>query len=134
VESRRWQMNGLVDAPLDTARLIENLRVPAGASSVAAYIGVVKPVRDGKRTRGLTITRVGSPEVELQELEDVLLVKWRLEHVVLLRRMGELAVGDVVAMVAVVAPDRKAAFGALADACEGFENMTGLSKEEHFEE
>jgi molybdopterin synthase catalytic subunit len=64
----------------------------------------------------------------------MLRVKWRLEDVVLLRRIGELAVGDVVAMVAVIAPDSKSAFGALTDACDGFKAMSGLAKEEIFED
>jgi molybdopterin synthase catalytic subunit len=127
-------MIGLVDAPLDTGRLIENLRIREGAGAVAAYIGVVKPVSEGKLTKALHFTRSGEPEVELQELEDMLRVKWQLEDVVLLRRIGEASVGEVVAMVAVVAPDSKSAFGALADARDGFKAMSGLSKEESFED
>jgi molybdopterin synthase catalytic subunit len=127
-------MIGLVDAPLDTSRLIENLRIRERAGAVAAYIGVVRPVNEGQLTKALRFTRTGEPEVELQELEDMLRVKWRLEDVVLLRRIGELGVGGVVCMVAVAAPDSKSAFGALADARDGFKAMSGLSKEEIFED
>jgi len=127
-------MIGLVDAPLDARNLLENLRCTQGCGAVLVHFGVVKPVVEGRQTQGLRFVRVGNPEVELQELEDVLKVKWHVEDVVLLRRIGDVGVGEVISMVAVAAPHRQDALGALGDAIEGLCAIEGLAKEELFAE
>lgn len=125
-------MIGLVDAPLDARTMLENLRCTEGCGAVLVHFGVVKPVVEGRVSRGIHFARVGDPEAELQQIEDMLRVKWHIEDVVLLRRIGEVGVGEVISMAAVAAPHRKDALGALGDAIEGLCEMKGLSKEELF--
>jgi molybdopterin synthase catalytic subunit len=52
-----------------------------------------------------------------------------VEDVSLVRRFGELRVGDVISLVVVAAARREDAFGAFSEAVQRFKKIRGLRKE-----
>lgn len=124
----------LTDEPLDVKSVSGRLSVPDETGSLVVHFAVVKPFAEGKSTGGIRFTLTGDAEAELRRLESELREKWKLHDLLLLRRIGELRVGDVISVAAAAASGREAAFGACRDAVEGFKKMKGLAKEELFDD
>ncbi len=104
-----------------------------GAGSVVVHFGVVKPVVSDRRTRGIRFAPKGDMEGEIRSIEAELRKKWGITDALLIRRVGELSIGDLILVAAVSAPDREAAFGACHDAVERFKKLKCVQKEELFE-
>ena len=124
-------MVDLTDTPIEPMRIFQRLS-SQGAGSVVVHFGIVKPVAEDRHTRGIRFAPDGDLLSELRALEAELRKKWELTDVLLVRRMGELKVGEIILAAAVSAPGREAAFGACRDAVEGFKKMKRLRKQELF--
>jgi molybdopterin synthase catalytic subunit len=124
-------MVDLTDTPIEPTRIFQRLSSQA-AGSVVVHFGIVKPVAEDQRTRGIRFAPDGDLISELRALEAELRAKWEVTDVLLVRRMGELKVGEIILAAAVSAPGREAAFGACRDAVEGFKRMKHLRKQELF--
>ena len=122
----------LTDEPLDVKSVSGRLSVPDETGSLVVHFAVVKPFAEGKSTAGIRFAPAGDAEAEMRALESELRAKWKVNDVLLLRRMGELHVGDVISVAAVAASGRETAFAACRAAVEGFKKMKGLAKEELF--
>jgi molybdopterin synthase catalytic subunit len=127
-------MIGLTAERLDPGTVAERLSIPRGSGSVVVHFAVAKSVVGARRTAGIRFSPAGDPEAELRALESELRAKWEAADVLLLRRTGEVRVGDVISVAAIAAPGRNNAFGACRDAVDGFKEMKGLLKEELFED
>ncbi|OGP56210.1 MAG: hypothetical protein A2V67_04680 [Deltaproteobacteria bacterium RBG_13_61_14] len=121
----------LTETAIEPLRIWERLS-QEGAGSVVVHFGLVKPVAEDRRTRGIRFAPDGDLVGELRALEAELRAKYELTDVLLVRRMGELKVGEIILAAAVSAPGREAAFGACRDAVEGFKKMKRLRKQELF--
>ena len=121
----------LTETAIEPLRIFQRLS-SQGAGSVVVHFGVVKPVAEDQRTRGIRFAPDGDLMGELRALETELRAKWELCDVLLVRRMGELPVGEIILAAAISAPGREAAFGACRDAVEGFKKMKRLRKQELF--
>jgi len=119
----------LTDQAIDPQTIISRLSFQ-DAGSVVLHFGVVKPVAQGESTQGLRFTPDGDLAGELRELEAELRARWEVTDVLLVRRMGQLKIGEIILAAAVAAPGREAAFGACRDAVEGFKKMKHLRKQE----
>lgn len=104
-----------------------------GAGSVVVHFGVVKPVVSNRRTRGIRFAPQGDLRGEIESIECDLRNKWGLTDVLLIRRVGELSIGEIILVAAVSAPDREAAFAACRDAVERFKKLKHVKKQELFE-
>ena len=122
----------LTEKPIEPASVYERLSRD-GAGSVVVHFGVVKPVVSDRRTRGIRFAPQGDLRGEIQSIEDELRKKWGLTDVLLIRRVGELSIGEIILVAAVAAPDREAAFAACRDAVERFKKLKRVQKEELFE-
>ena len=122
----------LTEKPIDPASVYERLSRD-GAGSVVVHFGVVKPVVSDRRTRGIRFAPQGDLRGEIQSIEDELRKKWGLTDVLLIRRVGELSIGEIILVAAVAAPDREAAFAACREAVERFKKLKRVQKEELFE-
>ncbi|UCD56307.1 MAG: molybdenum cofactor biosynthesis protein MoaE, partial [Candidatus Hydrogenedentota bacterium] len=100
----------LTDRPIDPTTVFGRLSRD-GTGSVVVHFGVVKPVVEEKRTAGIRFAPDGDLEGEMRALEAEMRAKWELTDLLLVRRMGELAIGDIILAAAVSAPGRDAAFG-----------------------
>ena len=103
------------------------------SGSVVVHYGVVKESVGGKRSRGILFSPKGDLEGELKSLEASMRKNWNLEDVLIIRRMGELHIGDIILAAAVSAEGRGDAFGACRDAVEGCKKIKNISKKELLE-
>jgi Molybdopterin converting factor, large subunit len=69
----------------------------------------------------------------MRELERRLRVKWPVEDVLLIRRIGKLSIGEVISVVAASAEHRDCAFGLCQEAVNCFKKMKTFKKKEIFE-
>ena len=123
----------VTDKPIDALEFQGRLS-REGAGSVVIHYGVVKGAVEGRSTTGIHFSASGDLEGELRRLEIGIRAKWKIEDFALMRRLGELRVGDMILAVGVSAEGRVDAFGACRDAVEGCKKMKNISKKELFTE
>lgn len=104
-----------------------------GAGSIVVHIGIVKPLVDDRKTKGIRLIPDGDLAGELESIEREVREKWELVDVLLIRRIGELRVGETVLAAAVSATSREAAFGACREAVENLKKKRALRKEELYD-
>ncbi len=122
----------MTEKAIEPTRVYERL-FKNGAGSVVVHFGVVKPVVNDRHTRGIRFAPQGDLRGEIQSIETELRDKWSLSDVLLIRRIGELSIGEIILVAAVSAPDREAAFAACREAVERFKKLRCMKKEELFE-
>ena len=122
----------VTENPIDIGRIYEHLSRD-GAGSVVIHLGIVKPVVDDRATQGIRLVRDGNLEGELNNIEHQLREKPGIIDVLLIRRIGELSVGEFILVAAVSAITRDEAFGACQEAVEALKQKRGLKKEELYE-
>ncbi|HUU00386.1 MAG TPA: molybdenum cofactor biosynthesis protein MoaE [Myxococcota bacterium] len=127
-------MISITEDVIDPRVATELLEVGAGSGSVVCHYAQVKPVAGGRSSRGIRFTPTAETGAEMNALEESLRRNWKLDGVMLVRRMGELAVGDLISVVAVAAAGRGDAFGAVQEAVSGFKKMVSMQKEEMFDD
>ncbi len=115
--------------PIDPQSVYERLS-REGSGSILINVGVVKPQVEGKITKGIQLSPEGNIAGELQSIEEDLRKNWDLTDVILVRRMGDLPVGEIILVAAVSAPGREAAFGACREAIERLKSMKCFRKKE----
>jgi molybdopterin synthase catalytic subunit len=104
------------EADFDVGRELEALtrgRVEAGA--VASFVGLVRDMNDGHPIRGLSLEHY--PGMTERALEDICAeanARWDLIDTVVIHRVGRLAPGDRIVLVAVASTHRGDAFEACA--------------------
>ena len=104
-----------------------------GSGSVVVHFGVVKPLADGKPTKGIQFAPKGDLEGEMLLVEKELREKWDINDALFIRRMGNLLIGDIILVAAISSSGREAAFGACRDAIEKFKKLKCINKTELFE-
>ena len=122
----------ITDKPINPSNVFERLS-HKNSGSVVFHFGVVKEAVEGKRTKGIRFAPKGDLEGELKALEALLRNNWKVEDILIIRRMGELRIGDIILVAAVSAQSREDAFGACRDAVEGCKKIKNISKKELFE-
>ncbi len=86
-------------------------RTDVGA--VVTFAGLVRADADGDPLRSMTLEHFpGMTERELKRVEDEARVRWPLQDVAIIHRVGELLPGDRIVLVVTVAKHRAAAFEA----------------------
>ena len=124
-------MIAVIDEPIDVALWTSRID-RTGAGSVVTHLGVVKPDPDGRASAGVSFCRRGDLEAELASLERAVRESLRVVDLVLVRRMGRLAVGEFILFVAASANDRVNAFAACRELVERGKKLRCLSKQEHW--
>lgn len=122
----------LTDKQIDAGGIYNRLNSD-GAGSVVVHVGIVKGRVDGKNTGGIKFKKAGDLEGEMKALEIELREKWDIIDALLIRRVGDLKIGDVIMAVGFSAETRDPAFGACRDAVEGFKKFKNIEKVELFE-
>lgn len=123
----------VTDEELVLNELLLELQPTEGVGSVVVHAAVVKPTVEKKSTRGIRFTPVADVEAEMLGLEAKLREQWEVSDVLLIRRIGDLAIGDIISAAAATAVNYETAFKACRDAVERFKKMKSLAKEELFE-
>ncbi|RJP26221.1 MAG: molybdenum cofactor biosynthesis protein MoaE [Candidatus Abyssobacteria bacterium SURF_5] len=118
--------------PIDPASVYKRINT-AGSGSVVVHFGVVKPVAQGKKTGGIKFAPKEGLKDEIAEIEKQMREKWPIDDVLLIRRVGNLTIGDIILAAAVAAETRGAAFDACRHAVESFKKLKQINKQELFE-
>ncbi len=98
--------------------------------SVVLHFAVVREWTGDQSTQFIDFQRNGDIENELKSIADSIKDSYQLEDVLIIRRLGELRVGDVMSLVAASAPHREDAFDACRYGVESLKKMKTIKKTE----
>jgi len=103
------------------------------AGSVVFHYAVVKEQKghDGVTT-GIEYRSAGDTKAELEAIGAELAQKWKLEDVLLVRRVGRLGIGDIISLVAASSPNSEDAFASCRHGIARLKKMTTIRKQEMF--
>jgi molybdopterin synthase catalytic subunit len=127
--STEVDMEIVTESPLDPGKLFETLWKNK-AGSVIFHYAVVKSRTGEKQSSGIRFERNGDMESELKEIAGEMRNRWNLDDVLLVRRIGELHVGDLISLVAVSSPASNDAFEACRYGLARLRKMESLKKTE----
>jgi molybdopterin synthase catalytic subunit len=82
------------------------------AGSVLLHYAVVKSQARDRVSAGIHFEKAGDLEGELRALAADIKQRWKIEDVLLVRRIGTLEIGDIISLIAVSSPDSNDAFEA----------------------
>ncbi|MEI8381636.1 MAG: molybdenum cofactor biosynthesis protein MoaE [Planctomycetota bacterium] len=105
-------MISLTHEPINYQALTESVRSP-NSGAVVLFLGTVRELTGGRRTVALDYE--GYPamaEAKLAELEAEACLRWPIDRVGIIHRLGHLELGDISVAVAVSCPHREQAFEA----------------------
>jgi len=115
---------------IDPSAVMRALATP-GTGGIDVFIGTVRDTNEGKAVASIEYTAyVPMAEELLRRIEAEIRARWRVEQVVLLHRVGLLAVGEVSVLTAVAAPHRAEAFAACRHAIERIKADVPIWKKE----
>ena len=124
-------MELVTNKPIDPGTMYEKIR-KSGAGSVLLHYAVVKSQTGDRVSAGIHFEKAGDIEGELRALAEDIKQRWKIEGVLLVRRLGILDVGDIISLIAVSSPDSNDAFEACRYGLGKFKRMTTLKKTERF--
>jgi len=124
-------MTRLTREPIDYLALTESVRDPH-CGAVALFLGTVRDLTGEFVTVFLDYEAYGPmAEKKLAEIEAQVRQRWRVGNVVLVHRLGRLAVGDVSVAVAVSTTHRVEAFEACRFAVDALKELVPIWKKEN---
>jgi molybdopterin synthase catalytic subunit len=101
------------------------------AGSVVFHYAVVKAQSgEGGMTSSIEYGTIGDSEAELAVIAAELKEKWKIEDVLLIRRVGCLGVGDIISLVAASSPNSEDAFAACRHGITRMKKMQTVRKSE----
>ena len=110
--------------------LLNALRTDS-SGSIVMHLGIVRPDSEGREVVLIEYeANINEAEIELSDVANEIRAKWKLQDIVLYRRIGKLNLGDVILIAAVAAPHRKEAFEACDYAVGRMRTMTTIRKRE----
>jgi molybdopterin synthase catalytic subunit len=119
---------------IDQAALVASLAA-SGDGAVATFLGTVRDHNEGRRVVALEYHAYPAmAEAEMKRIADETRARFEISALVLVHRIGKLAIGDVSVLVAVAAPHRAAAFDACRHAMEEIKRRAPVWKREIFDE
>jgi molybdopterin synthase catalytic subunit len=101
------------------------------AGSVLLHYAVVKETPHNEAaTRGVVYCRNGDMEAEMAGIIEQLKSRWKLEDVLLIRRLGCLKTGEIISLIGVSSPNSADAFAACQHGIVLLKKMTTFVKKE----
>lgn len=122
----------ITDCPINLNTVFDRLK-KENSGSIVIHYAIVRSTESGKKTNSIRFALEGDAEEEMRELERSLRVKWPVEDVLLIRRIGKLSLGEVISVVATAAEHRDSAFGLCQEGVNCFKKMKTFKKKEIFE-
>ena len=117
---------------LDAGALIPSLLRIQNAGSVLIHCAVVREISGQAVTTSVSYAALSGAIAELEAIGQEIQVKWHLGEIRLIRRIGRLQPGEIIAMVGVVAARSDDAFRACEEAVARLKQMKRIRKEEVF--
>ncbi len=116
---------------IDFAALTSEARHPH-CGAVALFLGTVRDLTGEHVTVFLEYDAYAPmAEKKLAEIEAAVRQRWPVREVLMVHRLGRLAVGDVSVAVVVSCPHRAEAFDALRDAVDALKELVPIWKKEN---
>ncbi|MEW6200570.1 MAG: molybdenum cofactor biosynthesis protein MoaE [bacterium] len=125
-------MEIVTDKPIKPQEVYEQIQ-KQGSGSVIFHFAVVREKTEGKITTSIEFHRDGDVEGELNAIAGEIRSRWKVEDVLIIRRLGTLKIGDIISLVAVSSPHRGDAFDACRNGVERLKKMETIKKSERFE-
>ncbi len=117
---------------IDVAAFLPLLADP-GVGGQALFLGVVRDEFAGRRSRGLTYEAYAVlAEREMARIGQDLRSRWDLRRIVMVHRVGPLAVGEVSVLVACAAAHRDQALEACRAGIDRLKERVPIWKQEHW--
>lgn len=129
MEARVW--TALTDAPIDVAALERRLADP-GNGALVSFTGLVRDHNDGRQVLRLDYDAYRPmAERELRRVAEETSRRFPVTGLILVHRLGSLAIGDVAVAVLAAAAHRDEAFAACREALEAIKRDVPIWKREH---
>ena len=119
------------DKPIDPSEVYGLIKKHT-AGSVVFHFAVVRPSTENKTTNSIEYCANGDVNEELRTISDEIRAKWKIEDVLIIRRLGRLNIGDIISLVAVSSPHRQEAFETCRYGVERLKKMSTITKKETF--
>jgi len=118
--------------PIDPAAMYDLIAKHGSGSVVFHYAVVKKQQSEEKSTCAIDYQAAGDIVAELKEIAAELKGKWKLEDVLLVRRIGTLRVGDIISLVAASSPNSEDAFASCRHGISRLRKMATIRKNEMY--
>lgn len=122
----------VVTQPIDTASVLAEVEAPAHGAALL-FVGTVREVNDGKPVQGMDYTAyIAMAEKEMHAIASEASSRFSGSFVVIVHRIGELAIGDASVAIATGHAHRDAAYGASRYVIEELKARVPIWKREHY--
>jgi molybdopterin synthase catalytic subunit len=102
------------------------------AGSVVFHFAVVRPTTENKTTNSIEFLAKGDVNEELCTISKEIREKWAIEDLLIIRRLGQLNIRDIISLVAVSSSHRQEAFDACHYGVNRLKKMSTITKKEAF--
>jgi molybdopterin synthase catalytic subunit len=122
----------VVSTEIDLAAVLSEVQAPAHGASIL-FVGTVREVNDGRAVDGMEYTAyVAMAEKEMAAIATEAKEKFSGSFVVIVHRIGELAIGDASVAIATANAHRDAAYQASRYVIEQLKARVPIWKREHY--
>lgn len=122
----------IVERPIDTSKLLEEVAAPGNGASIL-FIGTVRDVNDGRQVDGIEYASYASmAERELRAIAAEVAARHDVESLAVEHRIGTLALGDISVAIAAAHAHRAPAFAAARDVIEAIKQRVPIWKREQY--
>lgn len=122
----------IVESPIEPSVAYNSICSAFSGSVVLHFAVVKKQAGSGKTTTVIEYQTQGDSLDELGGIAGDLQHKWHLEDILLIRRTGRLAVGEIISLVAASSPNSEDAFEACRHGISRLKKMATIRKTEKF--
>ena len=124
-------MVSVTPSPINVELILKSISTP-NSGGIDVFIGTVRDHSHGKQVWRLEYSAyVPMAEKLLAEIEQEIRIKWNINKVVLVHRIGMLQVGDIAVVTAVSASHRDEAFEACRYAIDRVKSVVPIWKKEY---
>ena len=122
----------VVTDPIDTAAVLREVESPAHGAAIL-FVGNVREVNDGRSVDGMEYTAyTAMAEKEMAAIASEAAEKFSGSFVVIVHRIGQLAIGDTSVAIATANAHRDAAYQASRYVIEQLKARVPIWKREHY--
>ena len=122
----------IVTEPIDAAAVLAEVQRPGHGASIL-FVGTVREVNDGRPVDGMEYTSYSAmAEKEMTAIAREAHEQFSGSFVVIVHRIGELAIGEASVAVATAHAHRDAAYGASRYCIEQLKKRVPIWKREHY--
>jgi len=118
--------------PIDPSSVYSSICSSFSGSVVFHYAVVKQQAGTGKSTTAIEYKAEDDTVKELERIAEELEHNWNLEDVLMIRRTGCLAVGEIISLVAASSPNSEDAFEACKSGISRMKKMSTIRKTEKF--